>query len=245
MPTYHQTLVNELILAENALRVAERQLSEVGKQPDYTAINPDASHNTKWKDTQWWPGTDITKVSEAELEERLVNRYTLMANLTEQMHSIGSSAIFGDGRTGDREKDFYALPWVDEKGNDDIAPELSQTFKDFYEEYVEYGEHDDDPELYERIIVGDFFDHWVMATPNGPMKEQEMQTFAQRRSDIAQNWKDAPDYLPEFFNAPVKDAKTVAAKGMGQGNADMAELKSSLPDGVSVKASGYGKRYGN
>ena len=48
--------------------------------------------------------------------------------------------------------------------------------------------------------------------------------------------------LPSFKEMPVRDAKVVRQPA-GRLSEDQRELRASLPDGVSVKASGYADRY--
>ena len=55
---------------------------------------------------------------------------------------------------------------------------------------------------------------------------------------------DNTDYLPDFGDAPVKDAKVrkVTPKQMSLFS-EKAEVSAALPDGVGLAASGYGKVY--
>ena len=48
--------------------------------------------------------------------------------------------------------------------------------------------------------------------------------------------------MPSFAHAPVKDAK-VQASPKRPSSPDRAELSAALPEGVSIKQSGYGSRY--
>ena len=54
---------------------------------------------------------------------------------------------------------------------------------------------------------------------------------------------DVDDLLPDFSDGPVKDPKPRSAGAPMMGFDESAEVRGSLPDGVSMAQSGYGKRY--
>ena len=163
---------------------------------------------------QWEGPTELSGLSERELGDMLADRYFQVANLSTQITTTGEIAVAGSGKVFEPQH---------------IAPEtrLSPAYAEFMDKYSGFtmslavsgeGEYQRTPAYFSGLhdAVGkNFFATW--------MKSQHQ--------------------LPDFTDAPVKDAKPMAARGKRQGNADMAELKSSLPDGVSVKQSGYGGRY--
>ena len=73
---------------------------------------------------------------------------------------------------------------------------------------------------------------WVQGVPLSAMAQEVLSGETQRERE-----------LPSFKDAPVKDAKTVSMKGQPK-SMDMREVEGSLPPGVSLGASGYGKKYG-
>ena len=54
----------------------------------------------------------------------------------------------------------------------------------------------------------------------------------------------AADGLPNLSPPPIKDPKPMAGKKAPQGFDEGREVAGSLPDGVSLRSSGYGGRYG-
>ena len=53
---------------------------------------------------------------------------------------------------------------------------------------------------------------------------------------------ESPSHIPSFGDAPVKDAKTVSPPKPAS-NLARGEVSAALPDGVSMRESGYGDRY--
>ena len=71
-----------------------------------------------------------------------------------------------------------------------------------------------------------------------------MAMLAERNHFLEKEANTANDHIPDFGSQPVKDPKPLQTAGMDMGSSDRREVSGSLPDGVSMKQSGYDGRYG-
>ena len=233
MDSYHDALQAEVEKADGLLHAYQRQLQEANIDPDFRYIG--AQSINAYRPT-WVPGTTrkLRSQSSNALETMLRARYFLVANLAAQTRA---RVFTGEEITEPR---------------DVLSPayeEFENTYLSEYDRSNLDGQGNPirlDDQFIQRLrndAVTDFFGVWQHSATDRRMREKEMQDFASRHPDLPRHWETNIDHLPAFGDAPVKDPKTVSGNPGGRGNLDMMEVKNSLPDGVSIKASGYGKKY--
>ena len=110
-----------------------------------------------------------------------------------------------------------------------------------------------------REVVDDLRFQYIRAERDDELTETvstmyddpDLDSFRDSESDYEDQYDDDDDDdddggeafdMPDLDPGPVKDAKTVKP-AMPKGFDESAEVKGSLPDGVSLNQSGYGKRY--
>ena len=103
-------------------------------------------------------------------------------------------------------------------------------------------------EGYDPDYADEYDDGFASSMPEGLGRLTEGARFKGDYARAVDQWLESmpggegPSHIPSFGDAPVKDAKTVSPPKPAS-NLARGEVSAALPDGVSMKESGYGDRY--